>query len=465
MADFDKIKINGVPYNVKDTATAQAVAQVEKAIAETNKTVQQQGQQITQNITAINNNLAIHVDAQSGDATAAIQSALTSANPGGTVHFTSGETYIVSSTLTFNGSINIDLNGCIIKASPAFSGNSLLSDDGTHSGGGSIYGNGTLECDHKVNTAILFNDELHFDVHNITIRNPVVNMISILLGYEVNVHNCHLFTGDGYITSVGINCATWDCLFSNLTIVNCDHAFDFTGGNNIVSLVHAWCTSKSLVSDTNCFAYVNNKYNCFYSCTIDTYTTGFYMVYGTEVFVSNLLWYVGTSNTLATDVQIFYGNTVYATLSGAYAQPVEGITQRLCNQQFIGRAENLALNGFVDCIGRGYVMQPQSCILASSSDTSIVNTVTKNAGFTTINLMVTVNNTNPGDYVLATVPEQCRPPVSIFGICGTSEQAYKVTGVCAVDITNSGIITVHANSSFSTNPTFTINLTFQNNPL
>lgn len=48
MADFDKIKINGVAYNVKDTATAQAVAQVASNLAETNETVQQQGQQITQ---------------------------------------------------------------------------------------------------------------------------------------------------------------------------------------------------------------------------------------------------------------------------------------------------------------------------------------------------------------------------------------------------------------------------------
>ena len=48
MADFDKIKINGVPYNVKDTATAMAVAQVESDLAETNATVQQQGQEITQ---------------------------------------------------------------------------------------------------------------------------------------------------------------------------------------------------------------------------------------------------------------------------------------------------------------------------------------------------------------------------------------------------------------------------------
>ena len=48
MADFDKIKINGVPYNVKDTATAQAVALVKSNLAETNSTVQQQGQQITQ---------------------------------------------------------------------------------------------------------------------------------------------------------------------------------------------------------------------------------------------------------------------------------------------------------------------------------------------------------------------------------------------------------------------------------
>ena len=48
MADFDKIKINGVPYNVKDTATAQAVAQVERDLANTKETVQQQGQQISQ---------------------------------------------------------------------------------------------------------------------------------------------------------------------------------------------------------------------------------------------------------------------------------------------------------------------------------------------------------------------------------------------------------------------------------
>lgn len=48
MADFDKIKINGVPYNVKDTATAQAVALVKSDLAETKTTVQQQGQQITQ---------------------------------------------------------------------------------------------------------------------------------------------------------------------------------------------------------------------------------------------------------------------------------------------------------------------------------------------------------------------------------------------------------------------------------
>lgn len=48
MADFDKIKINGVPYNVKDTATAQAVARVRSDLAKTNETVQQQGQTIAQ---------------------------------------------------------------------------------------------------------------------------------------------------------------------------------------------------------------------------------------------------------------------------------------------------------------------------------------------------------------------------------------------------------------------------------
>lgn len=52
MADFDKIKINGVPYNVKDTTTAQAVKQVASDLAETKETVQQQitqqGQQISQ---------------------------------------------------------------------------------------------------------------------------------------------------------------------------------------------------------------------------------------------------------------------------------------------------------------------------------------------------------------------------------------------------------------------------------
>ena len=48
MADFDKIKINGVPYNVKDTATAQTVAQVVRDLTETKETVQQQGQQISQ---------------------------------------------------------------------------------------------------------------------------------------------------------------------------------------------------------------------------------------------------------------------------------------------------------------------------------------------------------------------------------------------------------------------------------
>ena len=55
MADFDKIKINGVPYNVKDTATSQAVAQQGQlitqqgqAIAQQGQTIAQQGQTITQ---------------------------------------------------------------------------------------------------------------------------------------------------------------------------------------------------------------------------------------------------------------------------------------------------------------------------------------------------------------------------------------------------------------------------------
>ena len=48
MADFDKIKINGVTYNVTDTATSQAVVQVASDLAETDTTVQQQSQQIAQ---------------------------------------------------------------------------------------------------------------------------------------------------------------------------------------------------------------------------------------------------------------------------------------------------------------------------------------------------------------------------------------------------------------------------------
>ena len=56
MANFDKIKINGVPYNVKDSATAQAVAQVKSDLAETQSTVQQQGEQIKQQATEIAQN-------------------------------------------------------------------------------------------------------------------------------------------------------------------------------------------------------------------------------------------------------------------------------------------------------------------------------------------------------------------------------------------------------------------------
>ena len=48
MADFDKIKINGVPYTVKDSATAQAVAQQGQAIAQQGQQITQQGQAIAQ---------------------------------------------------------------------------------------------------------------------------------------------------------------------------------------------------------------------------------------------------------------------------------------------------------------------------------------------------------------------------------------------------------------------------------
>lgn len=48
MADFDKIKINGVAYNVKDTATAQAVAQQGQQITQQGQQITQQGEQITQ---------------------------------------------------------------------------------------------------------------------------------------------------------------------------------------------------------------------------------------------------------------------------------------------------------------------------------------------------------------------------------------------------------------------------------
>ena len=48
MADFDKIKINGVAYNVKDTATAQAVAQQGQTIAQQGQQITQQGQAIAQ---------------------------------------------------------------------------------------------------------------------------------------------------------------------------------------------------------------------------------------------------------------------------------------------------------------------------------------------------------------------------------------------------------------------------------
>lgn len=53
MADFDKIKINGVPYNVKDTATAQTVTQQGQQITQQGQAIAQQGQQITQQWQAI----------------------------------------------------------------------------------------------------------------------------------------------------------------------------------------------------------------------------------------------------------------------------------------------------------------------------------------------------------------------------------------------------------------------------
>lgn len=53
MADFDKIKINGVPYNVKDTATAQTVTQQGQQITQQGQAIAQQGQQITQQGRAI----------------------------------------------------------------------------------------------------------------------------------------------------------------------------------------------------------------------------------------------------------------------------------------------------------------------------------------------------------------------------------------------------------------------------
>ena len=48
MADFDKIYIEGVPYNVKDSTTARTVEQHTLLLEQQGRTIEQQGQTITQ---------------------------------------------------------------------------------------------------------------------------------------------------------------------------------------------------------------------------------------------------------------------------------------------------------------------------------------------------------------------------------------------------------------------------------
>ena len=159
MADFDKIKINGVPYNVKDTATAQAVAQVESDLAETNQTVHQQGQQIAQQgqtITQQGQQIAAETKARE-DADAELQnqinnisetyvnvkkygavgngetidsaaiSACLSANAGKRIYFPAG-TYMINAPITLPDHTSLigDGDSTIIKAAPGFSGTCML---------------------------------------------------------------------------------------------------------------------------------------------------------------------------------------------------------------------------------------------------------------------------------------------------------------------------------------------------
>ena len=159
MADFDKIKINGVPYNVKDTATAQAVSQVGSDLTETKATVQQQGQQITQQgqtIAQQGQQIAAETEAREqadaelreqignisetyvnvkkygavGDGVTDDTTAITNAisqNAGRAIYFPKG-TYVISSPLTLPDRTSIVGDGyaSVIKASPTFGGSCMV---------------------------------------------------------------------------------------------------------------------------------------------------------------------------------------------------------------------------------------------------------------------------------------------------------------------------------------------------
>ena len=105
MAVFDKIKIDGVAYTVKDTATSEAVSRVASDLADTNATVKHQGLEIDK---LKNKKSGIYADVRDygavgdgvTDDTEAIQTAIDSEN---NLFFSPG-TYSISGTVTLPNS-------------------------------------------------------------------------------------------------------------------------------------------------------------------------------------------------------------------------------------------------------------------------------------------------------------------------------------------------------------------------
>lgn len=186
------------------------------------------------------------------------------------------KTYLITETLNFNNTLNLDFNNSTIKTDNEITLISFNYPEELGEENQGVFKNLTLDMNDVASVGIYGNRLIKKTFNNITIKNISNVAYKIDNGHEVIFENSHFYGTSN--NSVGLELNVGDCTYKDIIMINIHTSIILNSSSNFINRIHSWLNNIDLIPGSIFIKTISDwSVNIISQCYSDTICYPFYI--------------------------------------------------------------------------------------------------------------------------------------------------------------------------------------------